>query len=108
MWFITTMHSKPSFYKADKTLANHDEVKINWVNEHTYEKDDHFIQTGCSTPFIVDAQQAVAALHDAGVAGYSNKAKAKEFTKKLPIGSFKYLRVTDRSFESESRRLSKR
>jgi hypothetical protein len=101
------MHSKPSFYKADKTLVNHDEVKINWVNEHTYEKDGHFIQTGCSTPFIVDAQQAVAALHDAGVKGYTTKAQAKEFTKKLASGAFKYLKIVDRTYDSETKRLAR-
>jgi len=107
MWFITTVHSKPNFYKSKTNIVKHEDVKINWITEHTYIEGNQHLKSGSSTPFIVDVQQAIAALSDAGITGFPNKIKAKEFTKKLEHGSFKYLRVIDKTFKSEHRRLTR-
>jgi len=107
MWFITTMHNHPSFYRIDKTLAAHSDVKIDWKTEHTFVSGNEEIRIGSSSPFIVEAQSAISALRDVGVTGFINKAIAKEFTKLLPHGSFKYLRIIDKTFETERRRMAK-
>jgi protein associated with RNAse G/E len=77
--------------KFDGSIIEHDDVKINWVTEATWEEDGHIFKVGPSSPFINDAQQAISALYDAGVKGYPNKIAAKKFTNTLPHGRFKDL-----------------
>lgn len=107
MWFITTVHQKPKFYQSNGKIVNHDDVGIDWKTEHVFQKGNKKVEVGSSDPFIINAQQAISALYNAGVQGYPNKEKAKAFTKKLPHGSFKYLRITDKAYETESRRIAK-
>ena len=108
MWFISTVHQKPNFYSSDGSIIEHDDVKINWVTEGTWEEGGHTIEVGKTSPFINDAQQAISALYAAGVKGYPNKVAAKKFTKSLPHGSFKYLRVVQITFASMERKITKR
>ncbi|MCI2285978.1 hypothetical protein L3081_24435 [Colwellia sp. MSW7] len=87
MWFITTGHNKVRFYlpNGSTVLVN----KIEWINEIKTEKMEYY----SSEPFVKDPQQAISALYEAGVKGYSTKLKAKEFAKTLPIGTWKYLQL---------------
>jgi hypothetical protein len=81
MWFIATVHPQPNFCAIDGSIIEHDDVKINWVTEATWEEDGHIFKVGPSSPFINDAQQAISALYDAGVKGYPNKIVAKNSLK---------------------------
>ncbi len=93
MWFITTTHSKPNFYTGEGVIINFDQVKIEWTKEVTLESSGIFTKVASSEPFIKDPMQAISALDQAGVIGYSTKAEAKVIAKTLPQGRWKYLKV---------------
>lgn len=80
---ITTLHSKRRFYLED--LSTLDVPKIEWINEIKTEGSKLY----SSEPFIKDSMQALSALNQAGVKGYSTKSEAKVFAKTLPVGTWK-------------------
>jgi len=93
MWFIITTHSKPNFYTDKGTVVNFDQVQVEWTNGATFESSGTIIKVASSELFIKDPIQAISALYQAGIAGYSTKAEAKKNAKELPQGRWKYLKI---------------
>jgi len=87
MWFITTIHNNGKFFSSDGSLI--DVESIEWVNEIKEKGVEYY----SSKPFIKDPQQAISALFESGIEGYSTKLKAREFAKTLSIGTWKYLQL---------------
>ncbi len=87
MWFVTTGHNKTKFYSSNGLAI--EVPKIEWTNEIKIKKIEYY----SSKSFIKDSQQAISALFESGIKGYSTKLEAKEFAKTLSISTWKYLQL---------------
>lgn len=81
MWFVTTMHKHPNFYAPDHSVL--DVSKIEWIKDSEFSSD----------PLIQDPMQAISALFEAGIKGFTTKPEARTFAKKLPVPNWKYLQI---------------
>ena len=87
MWFITTLHSEPKFYSANSSVKEVPEIE--WIHETKTATSEYY----SSQPFIKNSMQAISALYNANIVGYSSKSQAKDFAKSLPSGTWKYLQI---------------
>jgi hypothetical protein len=67
---------------------------IDWTCGVRIEKAGIFTHIGSSEPFVKDHQQAIAILSKVGIEGFKTKNTAKIFAKTLPVGKWKYLKLT--------------
>ncbi|MCL1076493.1 hypothetical protein [Shewanella dokdonensis] len=88
MWFITTTHTIPKFYRLDGVIT---EPAINWVYAWT-EGNLHYQST---QPHIGDPTQALEALNVVGVTGFSTKAEARDVAKGFGIKIWKCLSISE-------------
>jgi hypothetical protein len=76
MWFIMDAQAPKRFYLANRESKVVDEIK--WI-----EPSNGYLE-------VEDKMQAIAALHAAGVPGFSEKSEAKELGLTLRNGKWKY------------------
>jgi hypothetical protein len=79
----------PCFYGSDYKL--HDVTRVGWKrSEHNF---THYKGVVQALPEINDAVQAMEALTIYGITGFNTRDSAKVWAKKLPVGTWKYLKV---------------
>lgn len=79
----------PCFYGSDYKL--HDVGAVNWTeSKHSF---THYKGVVQALPEIADANMAIEVLTAYGIAGFDTRDSAKVWAKKLPVGTWKYLKI---------------
>jgi predicted transcriptional regulator YheO len=89
MWFIANTQTPPKFYNANGMAVIVEAIE--WTT--TVVDNNGNIIGQCSPPIIQNNQQAIHALYESGIGGFSVKAKAKAFAQKIELKTWKYINL---------------